>query len=431
MIYNIYRAATIAGLPLVEGLLRKRLKNGKEDAVRIGERRGLSTRQRPAGKLVWAHAASVGESLSLLPLIENMTRRWPELSFLVTTGTVTSAALMAERLPARAFHQFMPLDRPAWTRRFLDRWHPDLAIWAESELWPNMLTEMRKRGIPSILVNGRMSERSARRWKMAPGLARRLLGGFDVCLAQSLEERGRFANLGARNAKALGNLKFAAPPLPAREFDLALMRKNIAGRPVWLAASTHAPEEQWIAEAHRILKNRFPDLLTIIVPRHQTRGEEVEADLVKSGHAVARRSTGQPVQADTEIYLADTIGELGLFYRVSPLVFIGGSLIRHGGQNPLEPSRFGCAILHGPHMFNFAEIIGDYASHDASIEASGIEELAATAGRLLGDEEACRRLGDAARLRAEAQAGVLDRVTEEIARFIEKPEARDGGRARA
>ena len=206
MIYGIYRAATIAGLPLVEVLLRKRLKAGKEDNLRVGERRGISTRQRPAGKLVWAHAASVGESLSLLPLIEHMAARWPEMSFLVTTGTVTSAALMAERLPARAFHQFMPLDRPAWVRRFLDRWHPDLAIWAESELWPNMLIEMRKRGIPSILVNGRMSERSARRWKIAPGLARHLLGGFDSCLAQSLEERGRFASLGARRCRPASSI---------------------------------------------------------------------------------------------------------------------------------------------------------------------------------------------------------------------------------
>jgi 3-deoxy-D-manno-octulosonic-acid transferase len=431
MIYGLYRAATTAGLPIVEALLRKRLKTGKEDSLRVGERRGQTTMPRPAGRLVWAHAASVGESLSLLPLIDELTERWPDIHVLVTTGTVTSAQLMAERLPARAFHQFIPLDRTAWVRRFLDHWQPDLVIWAESEIWPNMLVEMRKRRIPSILVNGRMSERSANRWRKAPGLSEVLLGGFDACLAQSLEERTRFASLGARNAKALGNLKFASPPLPAREFDLALLKRNIGDRPVWLAASTHPNEEQYACDVHKAVAKRFPDLLTIIVPRHQTRGDEIARELKLRQVSVSQRSKGEQIGDETAIYLADTIGELGLFYRLSRIVFIGGSLIRHGGQNPLEAARFGCAILHGPNMYNFTEIISDFTSHDATREVADIAELTHAVTDLLSKPELIAEIGGNARLRAQAQADVLERVTGEIARFLDRPTGEAGDRARA
>ncbi|MEQ8707499.1 MAG: 3-deoxy-D-manno-octulosonic acid transferase [Rhodospirillales bacterium] len=431
MIYRLYRAATISGLPLINGLLAKRLRGGKEDRLRINERRGRTTRPRPDGRLIWAHAASVGESLSLLPLIERMTERWPDLRFLVTTGTVTSAALMTERLPASAFHQFIPLDRPAWVARFLDHWKPDLAIWAESELWPNMLMEMRKRSIPSILVNGRLSERSAKRWRLAPSLSKALLGGFDICLAQSLEERQRFAALGARNAKALGNLKFAAPPLPVREFDLALLRKSIGERPVWIAASTHPTEEATIAAAHQSLKDKHPGLLTIIVPRHNTRGPEITDELVKLGLSVCRRSVNETLHPATDIYLADTMGELGLFYRIAPIVFVGGSLIRHGGQNPLEPARFGCAILHGPNMFNFSEIMGDFTSYDASIEVSDAESLTLAVDQLLSQPDSRTRIGESARQRSLAQADVLDNVTNEVARFLDHPADHSDDRASA
>lgn len=431
MIYGLYRAATIAGLPLINGLLAKRLRGGKEDRLRINERRGRTTRPRPDGRLIWAHAASVGESLSLLPLIDRMTERWPDLKVLVTTGTVTSAALMAERLPASAFHQFIPLDRPAWAARFLDHWKPDLVIWAESELWPNMLMEMRKRAIPSILVNGRLSERSAKRWRLAPSLSRALLGGFNICLAQSLEERQRFASLGARNAKALGNLKFAAPPLPVREFDLALLKKSIGDRPVWLAASTHPTEEVTVATAHRNLKDKHPDLLTIIVPRHNTRGPEVADEIAKLGLSVSRRSVSEPLIPTTDIYVADTMGELGLFYRIAPIVFVGGSLIRHGGQNPLEPARFSCAILHGPNMYNFSEIMGDFTSYDASIEVADTETLTRAVDELLRQPENRTRIGENARQRSLAQADVLDKVTSEVARFLDHPADHSDDRASA
>tara|TARA_R110002110_G_scaffold115111_1_gene285414 strand:+ start:5323 stop:6618 length:1296 start_codon:yes stop_codon:yes gene_type:complete len=431
MIYGLYRAATIAGLPLINGLLAKRLRGGKEDRLRINERRGRTTRPRPDGRLIWAHAASVGESLSLLPLIDRMTERWPDLKVLVTTGTVTSAALMAERLPASAFHQFIPLDRPAWAARFLDHWKPDLVIWAESELWPNMLMEMRKRAIPSILVNGRLSERSAKRWRLAPSLSRALLGGFNICLAQSLEERQRFASLGARNAKALGNLKFAAPPLPVREFDLALLKKSIGDRPVWLAASTHPTEEVAVATAHRNLKDKHPDLLTIIVPRHNTRGPEVADEIAKLGLSVSRRSVSEALLPTTDVYVADTMGELGLFYRIAPIVFVGGSLIRHGGQNPLEPARFSCAILHGPNMYNFSEIMGDFASYDASIEVADTETLTRAVDELLRQPDNRTRIGENARQRSLAQADVLDKVTSEVARFLDHPADHSDDRASA
>lgn len=409
MMLELYRGATSLGGPLISLYLGHRRARGKEDAARFGERLGRAALPRPEGQLVWLHAASVGESLSMLPVIEALVAR-PGLNVLVTTGTLTSGRLMAERLPAGAFHQYVPVDRAAFVSRFLDHWRPGLALWAESEFWPNMIVETAARRIPLVLLNGRVSPRSYAGWRRFPGLIRALLGRFSLCLAQTEADAGRLRRLGAVDARTPGNLKFAAAPLPVDGAELARLTDLAAGRPLWLAASTHPGEEAIAAEVHGLLAPRFPGLLTVVAPRHPQRGPEIAAALRRAGRCVAVRSAGARPAPDTDIYLADTLGELGLFFRLCETVFIGKTLAGGGGQNPIEPARLGCALLHGPDMSNFAEIARRLALAEAAEEVAGADALAAAVARLLADDSLRRRRGDAARTFAETEAGVLARV---------------------
>ena len=412
-----YRTLTTLAAPLIGLYLRRRRSQGKEDRARFGERLGHAGRERPAGPITWIHAASVGEAISVLPLIERIATAVPDGHVLLTTGTVTSARLMAERLPPRAFHQYVPADRPDAVRRFLDHWRPDVVLWVESELWPNLISASAARA-PLILVNGRMSERSFRRWQRFPRMATDVLGRFALCLAQNEKEARRLVGLGARHVRCVGNLKNAAPPLPVDEVELAHMRTSLGSRPRWLAASTHAGEETIAVEVHRALKRDHPGLLTIIVPRHAMRSSMVAEKLASADLVVATRGGGEPVTAETDIYVAATMGELGLFYRLADLVFVGGSLVPHGGQNPLEPARLDCAILYGPHMENFADATSELEAAGAAERVDGGEALAAALGRFLAMPERCAARTAAARGVAAAKGEVLDAVFAEIAPFL-------------
>ncbi|MBX9634576.1 MAG: 3-deoxy-D-manno-octulosonic acid transferase, partial [Magnetospirillum sp.] len=336
MIFGLYRALTILGGPLIGRYLNRRMARGKEDPARFGERLGQPGLPRPQGVLIWLHAASVGESLSLLPLVERLVAR-PGTHVLMTTGTVTSAQLMAERLPPGAIHQFVPVDRPAFVHAFLDHWHPDLVLWAESDFWPNLLDGIRRRAIPLVLVQGRISPKSFANWQRAPGFIRRILSAFTLCLGQTPGDAERLAALGAAKVACVGNLKMAVPPLPGDEAELARLRHAIGVRPLWLAASTHPGEEAAMARVHSALVARFPGLLTVIVPRHPHRGADIVDELSAMGLSVSLRSLGAGPMGD--IHIADTMGELGLFYRLAPIVFMGKSLGAQGGQNPFEPAR--------------------------------------------------------------------------------------------
>jgi 3-deoxy-D-manno-octulosonic-acid transferase len=410
MIAALYAGAAWALGPAIRILLLLRRARGKEDPARLPERLGRAGLPRPEGPLVWLHGASVGEALSALPLIERLLAGDPARSVLVTTGTVTSARLMAERLPERAFHQFAPVDIPAAVARFLDHWRPDLALWLESELWPNMIAAAVRRSVPMALVNARLSKRSYRRWRCLPGFARSLLGAFRLCLAQSPEDAGRFRALGAPHVESPGNLKYASPPLPADPAALEALRASIGARPLWLAASTHIGEEAIVAEAHRKLRNRHPALLTVIVPRHPERGAAIAAELAAAGLAVARRGADESPTPSTDIYLADTLGELGLFYRLAQISFVGGSLVPHGGQNLLEPAQLGCAVLHGPAVFNFEAIAAAMKAAGATERVHDAGGLAAAVDTLLTDAELRARRAEAASEVAAGEAGVLDRV---------------------
>ena len=349
-------------------LLAWRLKRGKENPARLGERYGVTRVPRPDGPLIWLHGASVGEMLAVIPLIERI--RAMNFAVLVTSGTVTSAALAEQRLPAGAVHQFIPLDAPRFVSRFLDHWQPDLALFVKSDLWPNLILTCADRGIPMILVNGRVSERSFNRWRRLPGVIGALLGCFDLCLTQSGADTERYAQLGAPRIPASGNLKLDVPAPPVDQTALRKLRAIIGTRAVVAAASTHAGEEAAVIAAHQRLRAKCPSLLTVIAPRHPDRGAGIVESAKAAGLSVALRSRGELPSPDVDIFIADTLGELGLIYRLAPIVFMGGSLASHGGQNPIEAIRLGAAVVHGPNVWNFDEI---YATLDA---AHGAERIA-------------------------------------------------------
>lgn len=418
-----WRVVTTLGLPAIQGLLQLRLLGGKEHAVRIDERRGLASLQRPDGPLLWVHAASIGEAQSMLVLIDRLLREWSDVNILMTTGTVTSGEMMSERLPRRAMHQFVPVDRPAWVRRFLDYWRPDLAMWVESELWPNLVADTRERGTPMVLVNARMSARSHRGWKRAPGFAKRLLGCFDLVLAQDETIAERLWDLGAIRVEVPGNLKSAAAPLPATAGELIAMQDAFGNRPLWLAASTHAPEESIAAQCHAGLSDRIPGLLTVIAPRHPRRADEIASDLRRKGLTVARHSRGDICAPETDVYLADATGIMGVLYRIAPIAFVGGSLLPHGGQNLLEPARLDCAILHGPHVDNFRAVAHELAAADAAVEVADGAALTATLARLLADPVQVSHMAQAARAVADRRQDVLDRVVNALTPLIDRATA--------
>jgi 3-deoxy-D-manno-octulosonic-acid transferase len=413
-----------AGGPLLELYLRRRMKAGREDRHRFGERHGIASRPRPGGFLIWFHAASVGESMSMLRLLDRLLEERRNLSILVTTGTVTSAAMVAGRLKDRVIHQYVPVDRPAWVRRFLDHWRPDCAVWIESEIWPNLLTGIAERRIPAALVNARMSERSHARWSLAPNTIRHLLGSFELCLAQTEAEAQRLGALGARDVRYVGHLKFAADPLPADPQALEQLKAAIGTRPLWVLASSHEGEEEIAIAAHRRLMERFPDLLTVIVPRHTKRGDAI-ADLVQSaGLTVSLRSSGLPPCVKDGIYIADSMGELGLWYRLTPIACIGGSLVPIGGHNPIEAAQLGCALLYGPHMFTVAGVAAELQAENAAMIVSDEKSLADAVAWLTEDKAAALAMAAAARGTAERNRHVLDRAFAVLDPLIDRAEQR-------
>jgi len=401
-----YHVASDLAAPLLRRHVVRRVAAGKEERTRLNERFGIASLARPAGRLALLHGASVGETQSLLVLIEALHRREPGLNFLVTSGTVTSARLLAQRQPVNTLHQYLPLDRRTWAARFLDHWRPDFALWVESEFWPNLLDAARRRGVPLALVNGRLSAKSLARWRWAPSLIRPVVEGFRVVLAQDEAQAQRLAALGARAPQSLGNLKFAAAPLAADAAQLAALVAATAGRTVWLAASTHTGEEAIIATAHRTLKARWPNLLTVIAPRHAERGEAIASELRAAGLSTARRSQNESIDAITDVYLADTLGELGLFYRLAKVVFVAGSF-RWQGHNPIEPALLGSAVVSGPNVANFHDIF-ERMRKAAAVTIASEEELAGTIDQLLADPGPA---GARAEIFARQQAeGILVRV---------------------
>ena len=408
MTLRVYRKLSSAMVPLAPALIKRRLKQGKEDPARVGERRGMSQNIRPLGPLVWIHGASVGEVLAAAALIESL--RALNIRILLTSGTVTSAAIVAKRFPADIIHQYVPYDSPRYVARFLDHWRPSLALFIESDLWPNLILSSAARRLPMVLINGRMSQRSFPRWSRMSGTISALLGKFEVCLAQSDTDAERFAALGSRNVVTTGNLKLDVPAPPADAAKLERLMAVTRGRPVIVAASTHPGEEEILLAAHRTLAGFFPSLLTVIVPRHPHRGEAIAQTVALAGLNAGLRSREELPTAATDIYIADTMGELGLFYRLAPIVFMGGSLVAHGGQNPIEAVKLDASIVHGPHVFNFTDVY-EALDRAGGARLAGTEEaLVKQLGQLLADPAVRQRSTDAAERVVEQLGGALERT---------------------
>lgn len=349
----VYRGISHVITPAAKLWLLHRRNIGKEPSERIGERFGCASRQRPKGILIWAHAASIGETLSILPISRKLEEKG--FNILITSGTVTSANVLETRLPKNITHQFIPVDLPFSVKRFLNHWQPNLAMFVESEFWPNLILETTSRSIPMVLVNARMSEKSARRWKSMPKLISPLLESFSSILAQSEMDGERLKSIGGKNIQIGGNIKYDAPPLSADKDSSITLLNYLGSRPCWLAASTHIGDEILVADAHQKLSAKFPELLTLIAPRHPNRAKAIGEILQSRGLSCAFRSKGNKINTDTDIYIADTLGEMGLLYTVLEIVLIAGSFDKHGGHNPIEPALLNNALLAGPDMKNFED----------------------------------------------------------------------------
>jgi 3-deoxy-D-manno-octulosonic-acid transferase len=413
-----YRMVTQLAAPIAPLILAWRTRRGKEEPDRHPERYGLASAPRPSGFLAWFHAASVGEVNAALPVIDAIAKERPDLRILLTTATVTSARLARVRLPKGAMHQYVPLDRQGYMRRFLQHWRPDLAVLVESEIWPNLVLETKARQIPLLLINGRMSTSSFKAWRRRPGLSRPIFSAFDLVLAQNDSLAERFAQLGAAQARDTGNLKADAPPPPVDETGKAELASALSERPMWLASSTHPGEDEVIGTAHSLMKKALPNLLTIIVPRHPERGAPIAEMLRGEGLSATLRSGGGMPDSGTDIYIADTIGELGLFYALTPVAFIGGSLVKHGGQNPIEAIKLGAAVLTGPNFQNFRDSYGELLKSGGAKEVTDAETLAVAVLGLLQDDTARTAMMTRAEAVVASMSGALPRTLQAIEPYL-------------
>lgn len=399
---RLYRVATGLAEPLAPLLLGRRARRGKEDPDRLGERLGHAGLPRPEGPLVWLHGASVGESLSLLPLVDRLRSARPDLQILLTSGTVASAALIARRAPDGVLHQFAPVDAPRAVDRFLDHWRPALAVFVESEVWPNLLLAAKARGARLALISARLSDRSLAGWGRRPEAARALFRSFDLVLAQTDAIAAGLRGLGAKDQGRL-NLKLAGAPLAVDQSVLADLRAAAGDRPVLLAASTHPDEDEIVLDAFRMISSYA---LLVIVPRHPARADAIVSAARDRGFTVAAR-TREPF-GEAHVYVADTLGEMGLWFSLAAAALIGGSLRPGpGGHNPIEPAQLGCPIITGPHVDNwqaiYAELIGAGA---VAIARDALELTAAWSEVLLLPAAARRRAEHARRVVAAGETGL-------------------------
>ncbi|MQQ07585.1 3-deoxy-D-manno-octulosonic acid transferase [Epibacterium sp. SM1979] len=413
-LFAAYRVAARALAPLAWRKVSAKLRAYGLPEARVRERLGHASLPRPQGRLMWFHAASVGESLSILKLVRRLGELDPGLEFLITSGTPTSAELIEKRMPPRCRHQFPPLDHPAYVRRFLSHWRPDLAVLVESELWPNLIVETRKAGAPLILLNARLSPKSVASWQKHHRTATYLLAQFAQFITQNQETADNLRAIGAHadRIRPGSNLKALAAPPPVDADLLTQTQAALSGRAVWTASSTHRGEEEPVIAAHQELLRSHPDLCLILIPRHPERGDEVEALITEAGLTCARRSRGEMPSAQSQIYLADTLGETGTWYAACPLVFLGGSLLDIGGHNPFEPSHHGCAVTTGPGYFNFAETYGDMLAEGAATEIADAPGLAQQIGCWLDDPKTLEVTRTAARTFISRQSDLLDQTAD-------------------
>ncbi len=401
--------------PLMRRVVAKRVARGKDDAARSGEKFGQTAIRRPAGTLVWLHAVGLGEVLALRPLLKEMARQAPDISFLVTSTARSSAQVMGANLPANTIHQFLPLDGPRFVRAFLDHWRPDLSIWSEQDLWPGAIVDTARRGIPLAYINARITAEGHKSRARFRSAFRDLMGLFDLVAGQDADTVARLRDLGAQNPRQMGSLKPAAEPLTVDENALASFREQIEGRKVWVAASTHKEDEALVTAAQKVLLRTDPSTLLILAPRVPDRRDEIGVGLQAAGVTFVLRSKTAAPSYSEQVYVADTFGELGLWYRLANIAFVGGSAGSVGGHNPWEAIGQGCAVLHGANVSNFRQDYADLAAAGLATECS--------------DEEAASQVGQAiAKVGQEADAEQVRQKAEALvaqARAALPPLARD------
>ena len=416
----LYRFVQLILSPVIDVVIGVRLLRGKEEWSRMNERLGAPKHPRPKGKLLWLHGASVGEMQSVLPLIDTLLNTHKDLHVLVTTGTRTSANLAAKRLPKRCIHQYVPLDYYLSVKGFMDHWQPDISVFVESEFWPELL-----RAAPNpILLNGRMSDKSYKRYRLFSAWTHMVLNPFNLCLTQSADDTERFKKLGAKNVYTNGNIKYDAAPLPVDADMLKNLRHSLDGRPLLVAASTHDPEEEMVALVHTALRQNIPKLLTLIAPRHPHRGVTIAEALNQQGHTIARRALRQPITDQTDIYIADTIGEMGLWYSLAGAVVIGGSFIPHGGQNPIECLKLGAAPVCGPHMENFREVTQLLTQAGVLTQVEDAKTLTSVLANLLGNTTTQAAVGKKSKVTLTTLQGASARAAEHISAALTSQKGR-------
>ena len=398
--------------PALSLLLRRRERRGLEDAARLGERFGRASLPRPGGPVIWVHASSIGETSAALALIDKLSARGPSLVF--TTHAIAGFRLAEGRLNGRVSHQYAPIDTPEPVERFLEHWRPDLALFLESELWPTSLHRLKRRGTPLVLVSARMSERAFRDWRRLGLIGRAVLTKPELILAQSASDAGRYRALGAAAVRVCGNLKFDAPPPAADHCQVSEARKAIGTRHVFLAASTHKGEEAAILAAHAALSRGGSKLLTIIAPRHARNGAGLADAGRSAGLSVAVRSVGQGIGPSTDVYIADTVGEMGVWYRVADVAFLGGSLVARGGQNPIEPAQLRVPVLHGGDISNFREIYEALDAENGALCVANTASLTDQVVRLLTHPAERAAMAERAEACIARFRGAIDRTTEAL-----------------
>ena len=415
-----YSGATLLLAPTLPLWLNRRANKGKEDPERLSERKGITNITRPHGPVIWMHAASVGESQMLMPIIRRILSEYPNFHIVITTGTVTSANLLEKQLPDNAVHQYAPADHPKAVRNFLSHWQPDMAIFAESELWPNMIMMAKDLGIPMALINARMSANSIQRWaKRGKKSGQALLSCFDLILAADTQTADGLSWLLEQNIECAGNLKDAAPALDYDKSDLKKLKSALVGRAVWCATSTHKGEEELITQAAISIKKSKPKALLILAPRHPERAKDVKDIVSKAGLKPLRRSSHRLPTPETDVYIIDNMGELGLVYRLAKIGFIGGSLVKGlSGHNPLEPARLGCAIISGIHISSFAEAYMALFSYNGAKRVLHTDELAPTVLDFFNDNKARKQQVDAAFNYANSRDAVLEYVWDHLSPLL-------------
>ncbi|MBR5598863.1 MAG: 3-deoxy-D-manno-octulosonic acid transferase [Alphaproteobacteria bacterium] len=421
MFIEIYKVLMTLSFPILKHtIIKKRQHQNKEHPTRFNERIGQYNFPRPEGKLYWLHGASVGEAVSMLPLIDKLLKEDETLNIMVTTGTLTSAEIMKKRLPQRAFHQFIPFDTPKFAKNLISHFKPNAVLWFESELWPSLLSEIKKSQTPLILVNGRISDSSFKTWKCLKPIAKELLSCFNLCLGQSELDKERLSILGAQKTDCVGNIKFSALTLPVPEHQLQDLKKSVGNRPILFLSSTHHNEEEQFSQYVHKLKKSIPDILIISAPRHPNRGQEIKDTFIAQNLQTSLRSKLEPLTDQTDVYVADTIGEMGLWYNLADISFIGGSLIPHGGQNFTEPSRAQNAVIVGPHMHNFKEMMEKAQKADALYQAKNVEDAIEQIITLFNNQVYLQDCQEKAYNWAMSEAKVLDNIKDALTKELNK-----------